>query len=64
MAKLDALFFNLYEINEDDAEYILSTFSIVEKQDHKQYGYFRTRDLILNYMKALKVGDTEVVVEG
>lgn len=62
-AKLDALFFNLYGIEEDDAAYILSTFPIVQRQDEQQYGYYRTKDLILGYMKALWVGDTESVVE-
>ena len=50
-------------INEEDAEYILSTFPIVKRQDMEKYGYYRTKDLVLNYMKALKVGDTEAMVE-
>lgn len=61
-AKLDALFFNLYGIEEDDAAYMLSTFPIVKKQDEEKYGYYRTKDLILGYMKALKVGDTETKI--
>lgn len=63
MAKLDALFFNLYEISEDDADYILSTFPIVRRHDEKEHGRFLTRDLILAYMRALKAGDTEVIVK-
>jgi len=62
MAKLDALFFNLYEINEDDADYILSTFPIVKRHDEEKHGRYLTRDLILAYMRALKAGDTEVIV--
>lgn len=62
-AKLDALFFNLYEIREKDADYILSTFPIVKKHDEAEHGRFLTRDLILAYMRALKAGDTEVIVK-
>jgi len=62
-AKLDALFFNLYGIGEDDASYILSTFPIIQKQDEKEFGCYLTRDLILAYMRALKAGDTDVVVK-
>jgi hypothetical protein len=61
-AKLDALFFNLYGINEHDADYILSTFPIIRKQDEAEHGRFLTRDLILAYMRALKAGDTDVKV--
>ena len=39
-AKLDALFFNLYEINEDDADYILSTFPIVKRHDEEEHGRY------------------------
>ncbi len=63
-AKLDALFFNLYGLHEDDAAYVLSTFPIVQRHDEKEFGRYRTRDLILNYMRALKAGDTEVRVQG
>ena len=62
-AKLDALFFNLYEISEEDADYILSTFPIVKKHDEAEHGRFLTRDLILAYMRALKAGDTDVIVK-
>jgi hypothetical protein len=62
-AKLDALFFNLYGINEDDADYILSTFPIVKRQDEAEHGRYLTRDLILAYMRALRAGDTEVIVK-
>ena len=62
-AKLDALFFNLYGINEKDADYILSTFPIVKRQDEAEHGRYLTRDLILAYMRALKAGDTDVMVK-
>jgi hypothetical protein len=62
-AKLDALFFNLYGVGEDDAAYILSTFPIVQKHDEVEFGCYLTRDLILAYMRALKAGDTDVTVK-
>lgn len=56
MARLDALFFYLYGLAEDDADYILSTFPIVREQDIKAHGTFRTRDLILAYLQRIKAG--------
>ena len=61
-ARLDALYFHLYGINRDDAEYILGTFPIVRREDEAGFGHYRTRDLILAYMNALAAGDTESVV--
>ena len=45
-ARLDALYFHLYGIGRDDADYILSTFLIVERQDRTAHGRYLTRDLI------------------
>ena len=61
-ARLDALYFHLYGISREDADYILSTFPIVQRQDQAAYGRYRTRNLILAYMNALTAGDTETVV--
>ena len=61
-ARLDALYFHLYGLSREDAEYILSTFPIVQREDEAQFGSYRTRDLILAYMNALDAGDTETVV--
>ena len=61
-ARLDALYFHLYGLDRTDADYVLSTFPIVRRDDEKQYGRYRTRDLILAYMNALAAGDTESVV--
>jgi hypothetical protein len=61
-ARLDALYFHLYGISREDADYILSTFPIVEKQDRAEFGRYLTRDLILAYMNALDAGDSETVV--
>ncbi|HEX8553251.1 MAG TPA: hypothetical protein VF695_00965, partial [Sphingomonas sp.] len=61
-ARLDALFFHLYGIGRDDADYILSTFPIVRRQDEAAFGRFLTRDLILHHMAALAAGDADAVI--
>ena len=60
--RLDALYFHLYGLSRDDADYILSTFPIVRREDEAAFGRYRTRDLILAYMNALAAGDTDTVV--
>lgn len=62
-ARLDALFFNLYGINRDDAAYILDTFPIVREQDMKAHGRYLTKELILAYMNAVAAGDFATVVQ-
>lgn len=61
-ARLDALFFMLYGLEELDADYILSTFPIVREQDEAAHGRYLTRDLIVAYMRAFKAGDPETRV--
>ena len=61
-ARLDALYFHLYGISREDADYILNTFPIVRRQDEAEFGAYRTRDLILAYMNALAAGDTKTMV--
>lgn len=61
-ARLDALYFHLYDIGRDDADYILSTFPIVKKTDEREFGRYLTRDLILLHMAALAAGDTDAVI--
>ncbi len=56
MARLDALFFHLYGLDDADADYILSTFPIVREHDLKAHGTFRTRDLILGYLARIRSG--------
>ncbi len=63
-ARLDALYFRLYGLSRDDADYILSTFPIVQKEDEAEFGTYRTRSLILAYMSAFSAGDTETRVAG
>ena len=61
-ARLDALYFHLYGLSREDAEYILNTFPIVRREDEAAFGTYRTRDMTLAYMNALEAGDTEAVV--
>ena len=63
-ARLDALYFHLYGLSRDDADYILSTFPIVQREDEAEFGTYRTRSLILAYMSAFTAGDTEIRVAG
>lgn len=57
MARLDALFFHLYGLTRDEADYVLSQFPIVEADDRAAYGRYLTRDLVLAYMNAIAAGD-------
>lgn len=47
-AELDALFFHIYGIERDDADYIMETFPIVKRKDIEQFGSYRTKELILD----------------
>ena len=62
-ARLDALYFHLYGITRKDAAYILDTFSIVKNHDLREFGHYRTKDMILAYMNALSAGDGETIVD-
>ena len=55
-ARLNALYFHLYGLSREDAEYVLSTFPIVQREDEATFGKYRTHDLILAYMSALGSG--------
>ncbi|MFG3009008.1 Eco57I restriction-modification methylase domain-containing protein [Streptomyces cinerochromogenes] len=46
-AELDAYFFHLYGVSRDDTAYILDTFNVTRDNDVKEYGRYRTKDLIL-----------------
>ena len=61
-ARLNALYFHLYCLSRDDAQYILDTFPIVRRNDEAAFGTYRTRDMTLAYMNALAAGDTETRV--
>ncbi|PKP76388.1 MAG: restriction endonuclease [Alphaproteobacteria bacterium HGW-Alphaproteobacteria-3] len=63
-AKLDAIYFHLYGVTDrDDIRYIYSTFPIVEREETEAYGRYRSRDLCLAWMNALKAGDTEAEID-
>ena len=63
-AKLDALFFHLYGVTDrDDVRYVWSTFPIVERQDLRAYGRYRSRDLCLAYLNALAAGRPDATPE-
>lgn len=52
--ELDAAFFHLYGIdNEDDVDYIMETFPIVKRKDEKQYGSYRTKNRILEIYREM-----------
>jgi hypothetical protein len=62
-ARLDALFFHLYGIARDEADYVLSTFPIVRRHDEAEFDRYLTRDLILHQMDALSAGDTDAAIQ-
>ena len=59
-ARLDALYFHLYGLSREDAAYVMDTFPIVRKGDEKEFGTYRTKEMVLAYMNALSAGDTGV----
>lgn len=63
-ARLDALYFLLYGITRDDADYILTTFPIVAREETARWGKFRSRDLILAFMAALVAGNPDAKIAG
>jgi hypothetical protein len=63
-ARLDALFFHLYGLEREDADYVLGTFPIVRREEEARWGRFRSRDLILGYMAALAAGVPDAAVAG
>jgi len=52
-SELDALFFHLYGISRDDADYIMDTFPIVRRKDEQQFGEYRTKRVILEIYDAI-----------
>jgi len=66
-AELDALFFHLYGMSREDADYILDAFPIVRRKDEAKYGAYRTKELILaeyDRMAAAGVGLENPLVDG
>ena len=62
-ARLDALYFLLYGLDQDDAAYVMDSFPITRRNDRREHrGVYLTKELILGYMNALAAGDTETVI--
>lgn len=57
-ARLDALYFHLYGLDEEDAAYILDQFPVLEKNERKAHNRYQTKELVLAYHRALAAGDT------
>lgn len=62
--QLDALYFHLYGLGREDADYVLETFPILKREDVAQHGRYRTRDLVLAYYAAYAAGDMDAWVAG
>ena len=52
--ELDALFFHLYGITREDADYILVPFPIIKRKDMAIHGEYRTKRLILECYDAVQ----------
>ncbi len=56
-------YFCLYGItSREDVRFVYSTFPIVEEKEVALYGTFRSRDLCLDYINALKAGETDLTI--
>jgi hypothetical protein len=63
-AKLDAVYFHLYGVTDrDDVRYIYSTFPIMEREEQRAFGRYRSCELCLAYMNALAAGDPDAEVQ-
>ena len=63
-AKLDAVFFHLYNITDpDDVRYIYSTFPIVQNHELEVFDTYRSRDLCLAWINALAAGEPDAEIE-
>lgn len=52
--ELDAAFFLLYGISEQELGYIMDSFPVVRRRDEATYGCYRTKDAILSTFESLK----------
>ena len=52
-AELDALYFHLYGLGRDEADYILDRFPIIRRKDEVAYGEYRTKRVILEIYDAM-----------
>ncbi len=63
-ARLDALYFHLYGLSEDDAAYVLGQFPVLERNENREHRRYLTKELVLGHYRALAAGDTETDVIG
>lgn len=57
------MFFHLYGVTDrEDVRHIYSTFPIVEREETRTYGNYRSRELCLAYMNALAAGRPDVEI--
>ena len=61
-ARLDALYFHLYGLSYDDADYILDQFPVLAKNERKEFGHYLTKQLVLGHYRALDAGDTSTPI--
>jgi hypothetical protein len=52
-AELDAAFFHLYGLGEEDVDYVMETFPIVKRRDEQTFGHYRTKALILDVYRKM-----------
>ena len=52
--KLNTAIFHLYGIQHDAVDYIMDTFPIVKKKDEKEFGEYRTKNLILEIYEKMQ----------
>lgn len=52
-AELDAAFFHLYGLEEEDVDYVMETFPIVKRRDEEKFGHYRTKALILDVYRKM-----------
>jgi hypothetical protein len=52
--ELDAAYFHLYGIAQDDVDYVMETFPIVKRKDKTQFGEYRTKRVILEIYDAMQ----------
>ena len=57
-SRLDALYFHLYGLDEDDTAYILDQFTVLEKNERKEHDRYLTKELVIGHYRALAAGDT------
>jgi hypothetical protein len=52
-AELDAAFFHLYGLAEEDVDYVMETVPVVKRRDEEKYGDYRTKALILDVYRKM-----------